>query len=79
VAGRHDCFPVPISGQPHERNARLSWALDDHDTISCVSHATYQRAGAAGERFAAGVITAFFVVHFGVATSEIVRRRGSVS
>jgi hypothetical protein len=31
------------------------------------------------ERFAAGVIMGFFIVHFGVTTSEIVRRRGSVS
>ena len=29
------------------------------------------------ERFAAGVIMGFFLIHFGVVASEIVRRRGN--
>jgi hypothetical protein len=66
----------PMTGLPAPG---CPWALEDHGTITCVSHAAYQRAGAAGERFAAGVIMGFFVVHFGVMASEIVRRRGSTS
>jgi hypothetical protein len=72
-------FPALAQGSPTSGTPGCAWALEDHGTITCVSHATYQRAGAAVERFAAGVIMGFFIVHFGVTTSEIVRRRGSVS
>jgi hypothetical protein len=72
-------FPSLSEGSPTTGTPGCPWALEDHGTITCVSHATYQRAGAAAERFAAGVTMGFFVVHFGVMASEIVRRRGSIS
>jgi hypothetical protein len=71
-------FPSLAQGSPTTGTPGCPWALEDHGTITCVSHATYERAGVAGERFAAGVIMGFFVVHFGVVTSEIVRRREKV-
>jgi hypothetical protein len=71
-------FPSLSQGSPTTGTPGCPWPLEDHGTVTCVSHATYQRAGAASERFAAGVIMGFFVIHFGVATSEMVRRRGNV-
>lgn len=69
-------FPALSQGSPTTGTPGCPWALEDHGTVTCVSHNTYQRAGAAGERLAAGVIVGFFVIHFGVLTSEIARRRG---
>jgi hypothetical protein len=51
------------------------WPLNDHGVITCVSHATYNRAGAADERFVCGILLFFFALHFGVIASEILRRR----
>ena len=67
------CRGGPTSGMPG-----CPWPLEDHGAVTCGSHAAYLQAGAAVERFAAGVIMGFFVVHFAVAASEVVRRRGSV-
>ena len=71
-------FPALSQGSPTGGTPGCPWALEDHGTVNCVSHVTYERAGAAGERFAAGIIMGFFIVHCGAAASEIVRRRGSV-
>ncbi len=71
-------IPSLSEGNPTTGTPGCPWALEDHGTVTCVSHATYERAGAAGERFAGGVLLGFFVIHFGVVTSEIARRRGGV-
>jgi hypothetical protein len=71
-------FPSLSQGSPTSGTTGWPWPLEDHGAVTCVSHATYLRAGAAGERFAAGIIMGFFIVHCGAAASEIVRRRGSV-
>ena len=42
---------------------------------SCVSRSTWLAAGAAEQRFVAGILAAFFVMHFGMAAAEP-RRRG---
>jgi hypothetical protein len=67
------CRGGPTSGMPG-----CPWPLEDHGAVTCVSHAAYLQAGAAVERFAASVVMSLFLAHFGVVTSEIVRRRGSV-
>ena len=79
LAAMTAAIPASSQGSPTSGMPGCPWPLEDHGTITCVSHAAYLQAGAAVERFAAGVIMGFFVIHFGVVTSEIVRRRGSVS
>ena len=54
---------------------RSCWPLDSHGVITCVSHSTYLRAGAAQERSVAGILMVFFVIHFAFARSELNRRR----
>jgi hypothetical protein len=62
-------------GGPSAALPRCPWPLDSHGVITCVTHAAYLRAGAASERGFAGVLLAFFVIHFGVAESELIRRQ----
>jgi hypothetical protein len=63
------------SGQPATPPAGCQYALNNHGAIACVSRATYDRAQTNGQRVAAGVMTAFFVVHFAGTTGELARRR----
>lgn len=63
------------TGDPSPGSPGCPWPLDSHGVITCVSHAAYLRAGAASERGFAGVLLGFFVIHFGVAQSEVIRRR----
>jgi len=69
-------FPALTRGDPVAATPGCPWPLNDHGTITCVSHATYQQVGVAGERFASGILFCFFALHFGVLTSEVIRRRG---
>jgi hypothetical protein len=68
-------FPALSQGGPTHGTPGCSWVLESHGAITCVSHTSYLRAGAAVQRFAAGVLACFYVMHFGVLTSELVRRR----
>lgn len=68
-------FPALSQGNPGHGTPECPWPLDNHGAVSCVSHSTYDRAGAAGERLAAGVFIGFFAIHIGVAVDDIVRRR----
>jgi hypothetical protein len=63
------------AGDPSPGSPGCPWPLDSHGVITCVSHAAYLRAGAASERALAGVLLGFFVIHFGVAQSEVIRTR----
>jgi hypothetical protein len=47
----------------------------NHGFATCLSHARYQEAAAAGERALAGILMFFFVTHCGVAASEVARHR----
>lgn len=51
------------------------YALNDHGSIECVSRSTYEKAGSSEERFAAGVLTAFFAFQLAAAAGEVNRRR----
>jgi uncharacterized protein DUF2510 len=68
-------FPALSAGNPTRGGPGCPWALDDHGRVTCVSHARYEHAGAAGERVAAGVLMGFFVIHAAVAADDL-RRRG---
>jgi hypothetical protein len=68
-------FPALSHGNPGHGTPACPWPLDNHGSITCVSHSTYERASAAGEPLAAGVVMGFFALHTGVAADDIVRRR----
>jgi hypothetical protein len=67
-------FPSLSKGNPTDGSPGCPWALENHGSVTCVSHSEYQRAQMGGQRLAAGVMMGFFAIHFGVATSEVRRR-----
>ena len=62
------------NGNPAAGTPSCPWPLDDHGSVTCVSHAAYLSAGAGVQRFAAGILMAFFVFHAAIAFSELRRR-----
>jgi hypothetical protein len=68
-------FSALTQGDPVGATRTCPWPLDDHGAITCVSHTRYEQVGVAGERFAGGILFCFFVLHFGVLASEVIRRR----
>jgi len=68
-------FPALLLGNPSEATAGCPWPLVNHGYPTCVSHARYLEAGAAGQRFAAGILLCFFLMHAGAAASEVARHR----
>jgi hypothetical protein len=67
-------FPDLLHGNPVSALPGCRWPLANHGAVSCVSRATYLRAGAAVQRFAAAILFGFLTVHFGVASGELARR-----
>jgi hypothetical protein len=70
-------FPDLSHGNP-THSPLCRWPLENHGTITCVSHAAYRAAGAAEVRAGSGVLMGFFVMHLGVAAASIARRRRAV-
>jgi hypothetical protein len=68
-------FPGLSLWNPGEGAPGCPWPLVNHGFATCVSHARYQAAAAAGERALAGILMFFFVTHAGVAASEVARHR----
>ncbi|HJU36927.1 MAG TPA: hypothetical protein VJ716_05870 [Gaiellaceae bacterium] len=68
-------FPSLLSGNPTSPAPGCRYRLDNHGEYSCVSRSTWLAAGAAEQRFVAGVLGAFFVFHLGLAAAELRRRR----
>jgi len=62
-------------GGPTSPTPRCRYRLVDHGVYSCVSRSTYFAAGAAQQRFAAGIPGGFFVIQFDLAAGELRRRR----
>jgi hypothetical protein len=62
------------SGNPTKPPPGCQYALNNHGSVECVSHATYERAQLSGQQLVASVITAFFVVHFAGTAGELTRR-----
>jgi hypothetical protein len=69
-------WPALARGGPASPQPGCRWPLDSHGTITCVDAAEYHHAGAAEQRFGAGVLLGFFAIHCGAATAELYRRRG---
>jgi hypothetical protein len=69
-------FASSPAGNPTRGHAGCPYALNEHGSIECVSRSTYERARTQGQRGAAGVMSGFFVFHFGASASELNRRRG---
>ena len=67
-------LPALTTGNPRRGTAGCPWELDSHGQVTCVSHATYESASAAVQRFAGGILLVFFVVHFGAISGELSRR-----
>lgn len=68
-------FPNLLLGSPGDLTPGCPWPLVNHGFATCVSHARYLQAGAAGQRFAAGILLCFFLLHAGCAASEVARHR----
>jgi hypothetical protein len=69
-------FVFSPAGNPTRGYAGCPYALNQHGSIECVSRSTYERARTASQRAFAGVLSGFFVIHFGVTAGEVNRRRG---
>lgn len=68
-------FPALWLGGTNGSTPGCPYQLSNHGSLSCVSLTTYQHVGAAEQRLVAGVLLFFFVFHFALAWSELVRRR----
>jgi hypothetical protein len=60
-------FPALAGGGPDGHSATCAYVLANHGSRTCVSRGAYQRAGAAEQRFAAGILLAFYCLHCGAA------------
>jgi len=69
-------FPAITNGGPAPPTPKCPWPLSNHGDVTCVSQAAYLHAGASLQRFTAGILAGFFLMHFGVAMSEVLRRSG---
>ena len=67
--------PALARGNPQRGSGSCPWELDNHGVIACVSHAEYEAAGAAVQRFGGSILLVFFVIHFGALRGELARRR----
>jgi hypothetical protein len=70
-------FSSATNGSPATPGtSHCAWPVSNHGVTTCVTHVAYLQAGAALQRFAAGILMGFFVIHFGVLLSETRRRSG---
>jgi hypothetical protein len=70
-------LPWISRGGPGASLPGCPYVLDDHGAKTCVSHATYLHAGAADQRFAAGLLTFFFLMHAATAWNTRAKIRRS--
>jgi hypothetical protein len=68
-------FPALSSGNPSTATSGCPSPLVDHGAVTCVTHSAYLHAGAAAQRFGAGIVGFFFALHFLVTLCEAVRQR----
>jgi hypothetical protein len=69
------------TGNPVAGQAGCPYPLNNHGSITCVTRALYQHAGASQQRFAAGIAFGFFSIHLGAALGSLpfFRTRAQVS
>lgn len=60
-------FPTLANGGPGGHSATCAYVLSNHGRRTCVSRSAYQRAGAAEQRFAAGILLGFLCLQCGAA------------
>jgi hypothetical protein len=66
--------PFWNQGNPAPPTSGCPWPLDNHGSITCVSHSVYVAAGTGLQRFAAGIILGFFAFQFAVLIGFIFKR-----
>jgi len=64
-------FPSLLAGGPDGSRPNCAHALNNHSSITCVTQRQYEQAGAGEQRFAAGILMAFFCLHVGAAASRL--------
>jgi hypothetical protein len=70
-------FPSIAHGGPTNPGRSCQYRLDSHGSTTCVSRETYEKAGAGEQRFAAGILLAFFSMHLGGALGGLAERRAA--
>jgi hypothetical protein len=70
-------FPTLTNGGPDSAGDGCPYRLSNHGSYTCVSRQTYQRAGAAEQRLASGVLLGFFALQTGAALGGLYGRRRS--
>ena len=68
-------FPALSSGGPAEARPGCPYALSNHGAVTCVTRRAYERAGAAEQRFAAGILLGFYSAHAGAVLGTFDRFR----
>lgn len=71
-------FPSIANGGPTSPSSSCRYRLDSHGATSCVSREIYEHAGAGEQRFAAGILLAFFALHAGGALGGLAERKATV-
>jgi hypothetical protein len=64
-------FPSISNGSPATPNSGCPWPLVNHGIQTCVSHSAYLASGVGLQRFAVGILLAFFSAHAASNLSEI--------
>jgi hypothetical protein len=70
--------PFLIHGGPDGSRADCEYVLSNHGSVTCVSRRTYERAGAAEERLAGGILTSFYCIHIGAVAGSLRRSPGTL-
>jgi hypothetical protein len=68
-------FPSIAQGGPAGSGDGCAYRLSNHGTFRCVSRHVFEQAGAGEQRFAAGILLAFFCLHAGAALGNLRERR----
>jgi hypothetical protein len=68
-------FPSLTNGGPAGAGNGCRYRLSNHGSYTCVSKSTYEAAGAAEQRLAAGILLAFYAIHTGAALGSLPARQ----
>ncbi len=66
--------PWIAGGSPADAANGCAYRLANHGTYSCVSRSAYEQAGAGVQRFATGILLAFYSLHAGAALGGLQQR-----
>jgi hypothetical protein len=68
-------FPLIVDGGPAGSSPGCPFRLENHGSYTCVSKRSFEQAGAGEQRFAAGILLAFYSIHAGAALGRLKVRR----